>query len=216
MQALDLARERGARRFVYVSSPAAIGPAAGSGRLDESVASNPTTLYGITKRASEQLVGRFAAIHGLSAVSVRIAQPYGPGERPTPSRVRTSPIYEWLAAAERGETLVTGPLTNGRDWTWVEDTARGIALLATDAHPRHDLYHLGVGRIATAGEVVELLRERFPELAVDERPDAPGLNPNIAGQRRPPLGCRRFRDEFGWSPATTIGEGLRRYSASSS
>jgi UDP-glucose 4-epimerase len=212
MEALDLARQTHCRRFVYVSSPSALGSVPADGPLDESAVPQPVTIYGITKLASELLVRRYAAVHGLSAVSVRIAQPYGPGERATPSRPRTSPIYEWLMAAERGTTLVTGPRSVVCDWTWVYDTARGLALLATAPEIRHDLYHLGCGVLTSVGTVIDLLRDAYPGLQTDERVDPDGLNPNIAGSsRRRPLDSGRFAAEFGWSPETSIRDGLTAY-----
>lgn len=212
MAALDAARRRNAARFIYVSSPAAIGDVSLDSPLNEETVANPTTIYGITKRASEQLVRRFAELHDLRAASVRIAQPYGPGERATPSRPRTSPIYEWLVAASAGETLVTGPMGVGRDWTYVDDTARGIVTIATGAAPRDELYHLNRRQQALVGDVIGVLRDRYPGFNIDDRPEAPGLNPNIAGtSRRAPMDNRRFEREYGWAPSIDIAEGMRRY-----
>lgn len=212
VEALELARAKRVRRFVYVSSPSAIGPLpTGDAPVDESVSPQPETIYGITKLASEGLTRRYGQVHELSAVSVRIAQPYGPGERATPSRPRTSPIYEWLRDAARGLRLPTGPLDRARDWTYIDDTARGIAALATADALQHDLYHLSYGRQVTVGQVIELLRGRFPRLDVDEAPPAGLLNPNIAGPNRPPLDPARFAAELGWSPATGIEAGMTRY-----
>jgi nucleoside-diphosphate-sugar epimerase len=211
IEALELARSTGARRFVYVSSPAAIGTVVTEGPVDESVTPQPETLYGITKLSSEMLTRRYADVHGLSAVSVRIAQPYGPGERATPSRLRTSPIYEWLEAARRGERLPTGSLDTARDWTWIGETARGVAELATAAALHHDLYHLSVGQLFSVADVLVALRREHSALRIDERAAPPDLNPNIAAPTRRVLSSTRFRDEFGWAPETSVQEGMRRY-----
>ncbi len=211
MQALDVARNSGIRRFVYVSSPSAIGAYTGDSPVPETVSLNPDSLYGISKMSSEALVRRYGALHELSTVSVRIAQPYGPGERATPSRVRTSPIYEWLADAGRDATLPTGPLARQRDWTYIADTASGIVRLAIADSLQHDLYNLGTGRQTEVGEVIQALRGSFPDLSIDENPSPEVLNPNISGPSRPPLDVRRFSNEFGWSPAIGIAEGMDRY-----
>jgi nucleoside-diphosphate-sugar epimerase len=212
IDALDVARLHHCRRCVYVSSPSAVGPVQIQQPLGEDIATAPDTLYGITKRASEQLVERYGIIHGLSTVSVRISQPYGPGERATPSRLRTSPIHEWVYAARAGAKLLTGPRDAARDWTYVSDTARGIMTLATSPSVTYPLYHLGLGSDVTVGEVLDVLRRTYLDLSWDSRADAPELNPNIAGpQRRWPLDCSRFATEFGWSPATGIEDGMRRY-----
>ncbi|MFW6075201.1 MAG: NAD-dependent epimerase/dehydratase family protein [Chloroflexota bacterium] len=210
IDAIELARERGAR-FVYVSSPSAIGSIERGEPIAEDVPLNPADLYGISKMTSEAIVRRYGEIHGLDAASVRIAQPYGPGERATRSRIRTSPIQEWLLNAERGETIPSGPLDRARDWTYIDDTACGIAQLATAGDLRHDLYHLSTGRQATIGEVLDELRREYPDLTIDEQPSPEALNPNISGPGRQPLDPGRFRNDFGWSPETSIQDGMRRY-----
>lgn len=211
LEALELAREKGSRRFVYISSPSAIGPAPRDMPMTEEVRLQPDTLYGITKMASEAIVRRYGQIHALETASVRIAQPYGPGERATPSRVRTSPIYEWLRDLDAGRHLPTGPLDRARDWTYIDDTANGIALLATTPELPHVLYHLGAGRQVTIAEVIPALRPAYPDLSIDEHLEPDALNPNIAGPPRQPLDATRFREDFGWLPKTDIAEGMARY-----
>jgi UDP-glucose 4-epimerase len=217
MEALELAVARRCRRFVYVSSSAAIGPVADvRAPLDEACPAAPVALYGQTKLACEHICRRYAALTGLSVVAVRIAQPYGPLERRTSTRVRTSPIHEWVAAALAGDELLVGDPEVARDWTAVEDTARGLLLALRAEAPRHDLYHLGVGRGFTVGEVVAALRGCFPDLRVRAgiAPDDPALNPNIApGAVRGPFTIDRIRDDLGFAPQHDLASGLARYLA---
>ena len=211
IEALGVSVSHGASRFVYVSSPSAIGDALVGEQVDESVIAHPTSLYGITKLASEQIVGRWADLHDLEAASVRIAQPYGPGERATGSRVRTSPIWEWLRDATDRKVLPTGPLDRARDWTYVAETAEGIVRVATAPEIPHRLYHLGVGVQSTVRSVTDALGNAFGELDLDLDPAPDALNPNISGPGRPPLDNRRFAGDFGWVPETTMADGMDRY-----
>jgi nucleoside-diphosphate-sugar epimerase len=212
IEAMEAARVAGASRFVYVSSPSAIGDAAKNADMDESVGKRPESLYGISKDASEEITRRYGWLHGISVASVRIAQPYGPGERATASRVRTSPIYEWLLDAEAERPLPAGPLDRARDWTYIDDTARGIAQLATAHDLQHDLYHLSLGQQITVGAVLEEIKATYPRVIWNEAPQPDDLNPNISGPSgRKPLDSSRFRSEFGWSPSIRIEEGMNRY-----
>lgn len=214
IEALDAARIAGARRFVYVSSPSAIGESMPGADMTESIEKRPESLYGISKDASEEIVRRYGWLHEMSVASVRIAQPYGPGERATASRVRTSPIYEWLRDVDAGRTLASGPLDRSRDWTYIDDTARGIAELVTANSLQHDLYHLARNESVTVGEVLDQIKATYPEMISNESPEPDELNPNISGPGgRKPLDSSRFRQEFGWAPSIGIEEGMRRYLA---
>ena len=212
IEALEAAKSSGATRFVYVSSPSAIGNGTADATMDEAIEKRPDSLYGISKDASEEITRRYGRLHGLSVASVRIAQPYGPGERATASRVRTSPIYEWILDVEAGRELPAGPLDRSRDWTYIDDTARGIAELATAEILNHDLYHLARSAPVTVGEVIEQIRAAYPDIYWNENPASEDLNPNIAGSSaRKPLDSSRFGAEFGWAPETGIVDGMRRY-----
>lgn len=212
IEALEAAKDLGAGRFVYVSSPSAIGDVPTDAEMNEAVDKRPESLYGISKDASEQITRRYGHLHDISVASVRIAQPYGPGERATASRVRTSPIYEWLLDAETGRALPAGPLDRARDWTYIDDTARGISELATAPLLQHDLYHLARSAPVTVGDVIEQIRTAYPEITWTETPSPNELNPNISGPSgRKPLDSSRFAAEFGWAPSIDISEGMRRY-----
>jgi len=92
LEVLRYARQAGARRFVYVSSSGVYGETDPASPLRESHPVQLTTLYAMTKYASEQVVAANAG-NGLETASARIAAPYGPMERPTGARTVMSVIY---------------------------------------------------------------------------------------------------------------------------
>ena len=217
MEALELAAAGRCRRFVYVSSAAALGPLADvRAPLDESYPAAPVALYGQTKLTSEGLCRRYAALHGLSAVAVRLAQPYGPMERRTGTRARTSPIHEWLAAAQAGDELLVGDPAIARDWTHIDDTVRGLILALRAPAPAHDLYHLGMGHTVSVGTIIAALRQHYPHLRTrqDIDPTDPAFNPNIApGAVRGPLTIARIAADLGYAPQHDFPSGLAHYLA---
>lgn len=217
MEALELAVAHRCRRFLYVSSPAAIGPVPDVlAPLDESVPTAPVALYGLTKLTSEGLCRRYGTLTSLSTIAARIAQPYGPLERRTATRARTSPIYEWVTDARAGRTLPTGDPTVARDWTHIADTVRGLTLLLRADAPRHDLYNVGVGRTFAIAEIITALRRAFPALQTREALPYGDrtLNPNITtGSVRGPLTITRLRDEFAFAPQYDIAAGMAQYLA---
>src|SRR5262245_26225854 len=74
-------------RVVVVSSTAALGPGyQGPMPVPEAAPAAPVDLYGVSKQALELAAARLATLHGLEVAAVRLAQPYGPMERPSPDR----------------------------------------------------------------------------------------------------------------------------------
>src|ERR1700733_7746067 len=77
---LDLARVHAMRRFVFCSSISVYGDA-GSAPITEATPLRPTSVYGASKVACEQLIQGFAAEYGVDGVSLRIGRVYGPYRR---------------------------------------------------------------------------------------------------------------------------------------
>ena len=128
---LELARIAGVQRVVYVSSGAAYGIAAGTDQTySEDMPVSPDSMYGITKYAGELITRRYGELYGFSTVSVRLSTPYGPMERVTGHRAVMSALYQWTGQVARGEPLSVQADSfdpdEGRDYTYVVDTARGL------------------------------------------------------------------------------------------
>lgn len=209
---LESARAAGCRRVVIVSSASALGPGYADGRpIPEAAPGAPTDLYGISKWAMELIAGRLAALYGLEVATVRLSQPYGPMQRPSPDRAALSPIAEWVAAAAASRPLRTPSLDSAKDWIYVEDVAAAFVSLVEAERLRHPMYNLGAGRNVTAGEVFAAICREWPR-AETVVTSAPPVNPNLEPARlRGPLEVVRLREEFGFRPRFDIASGIARY-----
>ena len=79
---LELARVRKLRRVVFCSSISAYGPTAAPATeagVPEDVPLAPSSVYGASKVAGEQLLASYRRQHGLDAVAIRLSWVYGPG-----------------------------------------------------------------------------------------------------------------------------------------
>jgi UDP-glucose 4-epimerase len=162
----------------------------------------PISPYGITKIAMEHYVSAWSGIYGISGISLRYANIYGP---------RQNPQGEAGVIAIFCHRLLTGqvPMINGdgeqtRDYTYVEDVA--AANLRALEHPEvtgpvnvstgvetsvNDLYR---ALMAAAGSTVQ----------AQHAPARPGE------QRRSCLSPALAARVLGWKPAVSLAEGLRR------
>ena len=213
--ALEAAHAADVRRVVVVSSTSVLGPGCRDGQpIPEDAPAAPADLYGISKLALELVARRLGALCGLEVAAVRLAQPYGPMERPSPDRAALSPVADWMAAAAAGRPLTTPSLEIAKDWTYVEDTAAGfVCLVEAEARLRHAVYNLGRGTTVTVREVLDAIAEAWPGTQVRVTPNTVH-NPNLDPTRiRGPLEVVRLREELGFRPRFDIRSGIAGYAA---
>ncbi len=215
---LELARISGVQRFLYVSSGAAYGMAAGTDQTySEDMPVEPEVMYAVTKHAGELITRRYGQLYGFSTVSVRLSTPYGPMERVTGHRAVMSALYQWTGQVARGETLeVQGESfdpEDGRDYTYSVDTARGLQAILDAPELPHDLYNLTTGVWVTYREILEAIAE----LALGSVPAASGSAEDGAAQARAsvpsrgPLSGHRLRQDLGWRPEFDLRAGIADY-----
>ena len=208
---LETARRLGWRRFVYVSTgsvfqslPDATTP------VPEETQPTPRSLYAVTKRSAEMLVGVHAATYGLSAATVRISWVYGPPLVPRVFDGPRGPIPEFLRRALRGEVIDEA---SGGDFaasfTYVPDCAAGLLALWNASSLAHDTYHLGSGRNYSTYDVAEAVRLAVPEAQIAVGPGtAPWTDSTVM---RGPLACRRMADELGYKPRHDLHAGVAAF-----
>jgi len=121
---LDAVRRGQVRRVVLASSVKAVGEDAPL-PLDETHPARPTTPYGRSKLATEQLMHSEASRHGFAAVCLRFPLVYGPGQRGNLARM--------IAAIDRGRFPTPPANDNGRSMLHVENAVD--ALILAGSHP---------------------------------------------------------------------------------
>jgi len=216
VNALDVARALpGFRRFVYVSSCAVWGDVPGAAVVDEETPSRATSLYGVTKHTSERVGRRYAELFGLDVVSLRLANVYGPMERPTPGYAGATEPREMLRLHFAGEPVLINSLAGPYlDWTFVEDIAEGIELAwAWDGPLPHDLYSVTCGRLFSIGDLLAAFARHLPGFAYRQVP-AEEANYAVSGEAPGPVPSNdRLRRDLGWAPTTSFDDGMRAYLA---
>ena len=182
-------------RVVIVSTAAVYGRAAG--RLDETTACEPASVYGRTKLESESLVDAI----GVEAVVARPFNHSGSGQ--STDYVLPALAARIVASLRSGEPVVTGNLFPKRDFLHVDDVVAAYERLL-DGPTEHRVHNVCRGAGLSIGDALAGLQRRLgaegqrtrvaPELA---RPDDA---PSVVGD--PGRLC-----QLGWAPAIDV-EGL--------
>jgi UDP-glucose 4-epimerase len=205
---LSAAHEAGVRRFVNTSTGGAIY---GEGQIlpapeDHPVA--PLAPYGNSKFCAENYCSLFRRLHGLSTVSLRYGNVYGPRQDPLGEAGVIAIFCGKLL--EGGRPTVYGDGKQTRDYDYVGDVvAANLAALETDTPGP---YNVGTGVETSVLELVDALRAVGGDAAAafepEFAPERPGEVQRIA------IDPARAREELGWEPRVQLREGLERTLAS--
>jgi nucleoside-diphosphate-sugar epimerase len=197
LEAARLAQIEG--RIVLLSSIAVYGH--NLGRIDESSPLHPRTPYAVTKVTGEQLGSIYSDLYGLDVVALRLGEQYGPEIAPPPAL---------RAVMKAGLGIEPFRSPAGADHvfhlTHGEDVSRAVvaALRANDASQR--TYNVTGGEAHSLAQIVELIRDRFPESHIDLGPGRfPGLDIQTA------VDIRAADRELGFRPIWGLARGLDDY-----
>jgi len=200
---LEAARAAGSPRVVFVSTGGAIyGEGEGQDLpLDEGAPIAPLSAYGQSKFAAEGYLALYERLHGLSGVSLRLGNVYGPRQDPLGEAGVIAIFCGRLEAG--GRPTVYGDGTQTRDYVYVEDLCRGIAA-AVVAGGSGVLAHLGSGTETSVLEVARLVADRLGGATIEHRPA------RVGDVERSTADISTARALFGFAPRVTLEDGLDR------
>ena len=196
---LDVARQRGVKRFLHVSTDEVYGTLGATGKFSEETPLAPNSPYSASKAGSDLLARAAFHTFGFPVVITRCSNNYGPRQFPE----KLIPLM--IANALEGRPLpVYGDGQQVRDWIHVDDHCAGLLAALERGRPGEvynfggetELPNLTVVRtlLAILGRGEELIR------FVADRP---------GHDRRYAIDCAKAKRELGWTPRQRFDEGLR-------
>jgi len=189
---LEAARAAGVGRVVLASTAAVYGnPASIPTPEDEAIA--PLSPYGASKAAAELYMAFFTRLHGLSTISLRMANVYGPRQDPH-GEAGVVAIFCGAAVEDRPVT-VFGDGRQTRDYVYVGDVTRAFS--AAGGSDARGVINVSTGVETTLNELVDVLG-----VQASYAPERPG------DARRSALAPERARNLLGWEARTPLRDGL--------
>jgi UDP-glucose 4-epimerase len=151
---LEAGRRAGVKRFLYAASSSCYGipdyyP------TSEDAEIRPQYPYALAKNLGEQCVMHWAKVYGLSAVSLRLFNVYGPRARTTGTYGAVFGVFLAQKLAGKPFTVV-GDGTQTRDFTYVSDVVDAF-FAAASSEVTGEIMNVGSSQTYSINRLVELL-----------------------------------------------------------
>lgn len=215
---LEGCRRSGVGHLVFASSSSVYG-------LNESLpfsetdnVDHPVSLYAASKKSNELMAHSYSVLYGIPCTGLRFFTVYGPWGRPDMA------LYIFTKAILAGEPI---PVFNGglmrRDFTYIDDVVEGVVrLLPLPPAPNpawdpakpdpasgpcpYAVYNIGNNNAVTLDAFISTLEAVLGKKAIRN------LLPMQPGDVRATYAdIERLRVKVGFSPATPLEEGIRRF-----
>ncbi|XOQ56660.1 MAG: Epimerase domain-containing protein [Lactobacillus delbrueckii] len=152
---LDACVKPNVKKVVFLSSGGAVSGKKGTCPIVEDTVTYPISSYGVEKLTIEKLLYLYRYQNGLDYRIIRLANPYGPYQRPNGRLgVVTTFIYKALTD---GLLEVYGDGTAVRDFIYIEDAVRGI-LNIVNGESELRIFNLGLGKGTSVNQVIDTIK----------------------------------------------------------
>ncbi|MFZ4864435.1 NAD-dependent epimerase/dehydratase family protein [Enterococcus casseliflavus] len=201
---LDACVKTGTKKIVFISSGGTVYGKSSNCPLSETMETNPITSYGVQKLTIEKLLYLYYEMYGLDYRIIRMANPYGPYQRPNGLLgVVTTFVYK---ALKDEEIVVYGDGSIIRDFIYIEDAITAMIKITFGEH-KDKLYNLGSGYGTSINQVIKTIESCLNK----------SLNVSYIPGRKVDvpinfLDMTRYERNFGLLNGLTLNEGVLKTS----
>ena len=195
---LDACREFSVPKYVMASTSSLYGNCP-NGKFSETDSTDkPLSPYAASKKAAEAMAFSYHHLHGIDVSILRYFTVYGPAGRPDMS------MFRFIRHIDQGEPIILfGDGTQERDFTYVDDIARGTQL--AEKKVGYDIFNLGGDNVVVLNGLIALIGKLLgKEVIIDYRPA------HRADVKRTSANIDHARKVLKWSPKTSIEKGVEK------
>lgn len=167
----------------------------------------PLCPHGVHKAMVEEYLRLYGRLHAIRATTLRITNPYGPGQ-PT-GRSAYGVINFLIHRALEGQSLpIYGDGSQLRDYVFIGDVVGALLLAGRDPRSDGRLYNVGSGIGTSMVEAAGLIVDIAGAGRIEHRPWPPMVKEIDTGHFVADV--TRIAQEIGWRSTTTLADGLRK------
>lgn len=198
MKLIELAKKLNVKNFIGLGSQAEYGPC--ENKIDELCLANPTTMYGVSKLATQQLSKKLCLEFDIRYVWLRLFSSFGPADN---SEWLIPYLTKSLIAKESPRLTAAEQLW---DYIYVEDVASAIRAVL-ESKDAEGIFNLGSGEAYKLRTIIEKIRNlvspdfplKFGEIKYRDD-QVMHLEADIS----------KLKSVTGWTPKVSIDLGLQK------
>lgn len=189
----------GCEKFVLVSTLGVYGDPQYL-PVDEAHPKSPIEAYATSKAKAEDNLFSYRGQQKIKRIIIRPFNTFGPGQN------AAMLVPSLVAQVQKSHTITLRNLDHTRDFVFVEDVVRGMAL-AGDLAQDGDILNLGSGIETSIDTLVQTLGHVLErQLTVNLLPETG----TFQAVRRSQADITKAREILNWSPLTSLTDGLRQ------
>jgi UDP-glucuronate 4-epimerase len=198
LNVLEMCRQFGVKKFVLASTSSLYGREHATPYREDMNTDHQLSPYAATKKAAEAMAYTYHFLHKLDVSVLRYFTVYGPAGRPDMTPLR-------FVQRIREERVITifGDGTQSRDFTYVDDIARGT--ISALRPVGYEAFNLGSDQPLALSAMIRMIEELTGKKAnIEYRPWHP------ADMAATWADISKARKRLDWMPETSFREGLQR------
>ncbi|MEW5692253.1 MAG: SDR family NAD(P)-dependent oxidoreductase [Candidatus Hydrogenedentota bacterium] len=202
---LEASLKNKVKKFIYISSSEVYGTLI-KVPMDEQHPTNPTTVYGASKLVGELYTKTFYLTYGFPCVIIRPFNTYGPREHFEGVYGEVIPKF-LIRLLNNKPPVIFGDGTQTRDFTYVEDTVKGIILAGNCIKAIGKTINIAKGEEVSINKIAQYLIELTGKFSI--KPEYGKSRP--ADVKRHFASIKLAKELLGYQPKIDIKTGLKKY-----
>ena len=185
-------------RLVFASSAQVYSWVNYKTSIRETRATNPDTVYGVSKQSAENLIKK----SGIPFVILRMSNAYGPGCRPNYNSVIPTLCYR---AIQNLPLTINGDGRQYRDFVYIDDVVRAFMLAGFEpVTGSGNIFNVSSGRLVSLRQIVKqigkLNKNKKVEFVKDQESSGISYSCNSS----------KFSAKYGWRPRVSLSKGIEQ------
>jgi len=202
LQMLNSMVDHNVRKIVFISSGGTVYGKPMYLPIDENHPTDPLVSYGITKLAIEKYLQMYSHLYGIRAITLRVANPYGEGQR---IETAQGAVGVFLHHALKGLPIeIWGDGSVTRDYLHVSDVAEAF-VRAMDYSGTKSFFNISSGAGTSLNELIGILEDVTGKTVEVRYLPSRSFDVPVSV-----LSNDLARDELKWTPSISMRDGIAR------